>query len=36
MHQIITKHGRFYKQNNHFPIKSHDELEGNSIRNQIS
>jgi hypothetical protein len=30
MHQKLTKHGRFYKQNNQFPTKSHDELEDNS------
>ena len=29
MHQTLTKHGRFCKQNNHLPIKSHDELEDN-------
>ena len=30
MHQKFTKHGRFYKQNNQLPTKSHDELEDNS------
>jgi hypothetical protein len=32
MHQKLTKHGRFYKQNNQLPAKSHDELKGNSIK----
>jgi len=27
MHQKLTKHGRFCKQNNQLPTKSHDELE---------
>jgi hypothetical protein len=31
MHQKLTKHGRFCKQNNQLPTKSHDELEDNSI-----
>jgi hypothetical protein len=30
MHQKLTKHGRFCKQNNQLPTKSHDELEDNS------
>ena len=30
MHQKLTKHGRFRKQNNQLPTKSHDELEDNS------
>ena len=29
MHQKLTKHGRFCKQNNQLPTKSHDELEDN-------
>ena len=29
MHQKLTKHERFYKQNNQLPTKSHDELEDN-------
>ena len=31
MHQKFIKHGRFCKQNNQLPTKSHDELEDNSI-----
>ena len=31
MHQKLTKHGRFCKQNNQLPTKSRDELEYNSI-----
>ena len=27
MHQKLTKHWRFYKQNNQLPLKSNDELE---------
>jgi hypothetical protein len=30
MHQKLTKHGRFYKQNNQLPTKSHVELKDNS------
>jgi hypothetical protein len=30
MHQKLTKHGRFCKQNNQLPTKSHDELKDNS------
>jgi hypothetical protein len=30
MHQELTKHGRFYKQNNQLPTKSHVELKDNS------
>ena len=30
MHQILTKHERFCKQNNQLPTKSHEELEDNS------
>ena len=30
MHQKLTKHGRFCKQKNQLPTKSHDELEDNS------
>jgi hypothetical protein len=29
MHQKHTKHGRFCKQNNQLPTKSHDELKDN-------
>jgi hypothetical protein len=32
MHHKLTKHGKFCKQNNQLPTKSHDELEDNSIR----
>ena len=31
MHQKLTKHGRFCKQNNQLTTKSHDELEDNSM-----
>jgi hypothetical protein len=31
MHQKLTKHGRFYKQNNQLFTKNHVELEDNSI-----
>ena len=31
MHQKLTKHGKFCKQNNQLPTKSHDELEDTSI-----
>ena len=31
MHQKLTKHGRFYKQKNQLPTKSHVELKDNSI-----
>jgi hypothetical protein len=31
MHQELTKHGRFYNQNNQLPTKSHVELKDNSI-----
>ena len=31
MHQKLTKHKRFCKQNNQLPTKSHDELKDNSI-----
>jgi hypothetical protein len=31
MHQKLTKHGRFCKQNNQPPTKSHVELKNNSI-----
>ena len=31
MHLNLTKHGRFCKQNNQLPTKSHDELKDNSI-----
>jgi hypothetical protein len=30
MHQKLTKHGRFCKQNNQLPIKSHVEIKDNS------
>ena len=30
MHPKLTKHGRFSKQNNQLPTKSHDELKDNS------
>ena len=30
MHLKLTTHGRFCKQNNQLPTKSHDELEDNS------
>ena len=30
MHLNLTKHGRFCKQNNQLPTKSHDELKDNS------
>ena len=30
MHLNLTKHGRFCKQNNELPTKSHDELKDNS------
>ena len=30
MHLKLTKHGRFYKQNNQLPTKNHDELKDNS------
>jgi hypothetical protein len=30
MHHKLTKHGRFCKQNNQLPTKSHDELKDNS------
>ena len=31
MHQQLTKHGRFCKQDNQLPTESPDELEHNSI-----
>jgi hypothetical protein len=31
MHQKLTKHGKFCKQNNQLPTISHDELEDNSV-----
>jgi hypothetical protein len=31
MHQKLTKHGRFCKQNNQLPTKTHVELKNNSI-----
>jgi hypothetical protein len=31
MHHKLTKHGRFCKQNNHLPTKTHVELKDNSI-----
>jgi hypothetical protein len=31
MHQNLTKHERFCKQNNQLPTRSRDELEDNSI-----
>ena len=31
IHHDYTKHGRFCKQNNQLPFKSHDELKDNSI-----
>ena len=31
MHQNLTKHGRFCKENNQLPTKSHVELKDNSI-----
>ena len=31
MHLKLTKHGRFCKQNNQLPTKTHDELKDNSI-----
>ena len=31
MHQKLTKHEKFCKQNNQLPTKSHDELKDNSI-----
>ena len=31
MHLKLTKHGRFFKQTNQLPTKSHDELKNNSI-----
>jgi hypothetical protein len=31
MHQKLAKHGRFWKQNNKLPTKSHIELENNFI-----
>jgi hypothetical protein len=31
MHQKLTKHGRFCKQNNQLPTKTHVELKDNSI-----
>ena len=30
MHLKLTKHGRFYKQNNKLPTKGHDEVKDNS------
>ena len=30
MHLKLTKHGKFYKQNNQLPTKSHDEFKDNS------
>jgi hypothetical protein len=30
MHQNLTKHGRFCKQDNQLPTKSHDELKDNA------
>jgi hypothetical protein len=30
MHHKLTKHGRFCKQNNQLPTKTHVELKGNS------
>ena len=36
MHQKLTKHGKFCKQINQLPTKSHVELENNySIRNSL-
>ena len=35
MHQKLAKHGRFRKQNNQLPTKSHDELEDNSNEEDI-
>jgi hypothetical protein len=31
MHPKLTKHGKFCKQNNQLPIKSHDEVKNYSI-----
>jgi hypothetical protein len=31
MHHKLTKHGRFYKQNNQLPTKTHVELKDDSI-----
>ena len=36
MHQKLTKHGRFCKQNNQLPIKSHVELKDNSSNLNLS
>jgi hypothetical protein len=36
MHQKLTKHGRFCKQNNQIPTKSHNELKDNSIYKGVS
>jgi hypothetical protein len=36
MHQKLTKHGRFFKQNNQLPTKSHVELKDNPIVISIS
>jgi hypothetical protein len=33
MHQKLTKHGKFCKQNNQLPTKTHVELKDNSISN---
>jgi len=35
MHQKLTKHGRFCKQNNQLPTKSHDEFKDKSIEPQM-
>jgi hypothetical protein len=35
MHQKLTKHGKFYKQNNQLPTENHDELKDNSNILQI-
>jgi hypothetical protein len=37
MHHKLTKHGRFCKQNNQLPTKTHVELKDNSIvQNEIA
>jgi hypothetical protein len=35
MHHKLTKHGRFCKQNNQLPTKTHVELKDNSIVQKI-
>jgi hypothetical protein len=35
MHQKLTKHGRFCRQNNQLPTKTHVELKDNSIKLQM-